>query len=72
MAARVRLVSGDRDFAAIERGGGVTLEAAGFKVDYFSVRDANNLQAPNDRSRDLVVLTAARIGRARLIDNLRV
>lgn len=70
--ARVRLVAGDRDFASIERAGVAALEAAGFKVDYFAVRDAHNLQAPSERSRDLVVLTAARIGRARLIDNLRV
>ncbi len=41
------------------------------KPDYFSVRDANTLAPPTAGSRDLVVLTAARLGRARLIDNLR-
>ena len=36
------------------------------------MRDADDLQPPRDGSRELVVLTAARIGKARLIDNLRV
>jgi pantothenate synthetase len=41
------------------------------KVDYFSIRNAADLSQPDTRSTDLVVLTAARIGRSRLIDNMR-
>jgi len=44
----------------------------GFRPDYFAVRTADDLSEPQPGARELVVLTAARIGRARLIDNLRV
>jgi pantoate--beta-alanine ligase len=42
------------------------------RPDYFAVRDAEDLQPPRPMSRELVVLTAARLSRTRLIDNLRV
>lgn len=71
-AAIDRLKAGDRDFGAIERRGGESLATAGFQLDYFAVRDAANLQTPTPATRECVVLTAARIGKARLIDNLRV
>jgi pantoate--beta-alanine ligase len=45
---------------------------AGLRPDYFAVRDAVDLQAPRAPSRELVVLTAVRLGKARLIDNLRL
>ena len=70
-AARHQLQSGSREFSSIEEGGTEVLRAAGFNVDYFAVRDAANLQAPTPISREFVVLTAARIGKARLIDNVR-
>lgn len=70
-AAVARIGGGDADYAAIEREGAAALEAVQMKPDYFSVRDASTLAPPGADSRDLVVLTAARLGRARLIDNLR-
>jgi pantoate--beta-alanine ligase len=48
------------------------LTELGFKPDYFEIRDANTLASPTSKSTELVVLTAARLGRARLIDNIRV
>jgi pantoate--beta-alanine ligase len=71
-AAAARLRAGEADQAVIERAGFSTLERAGFRPDYFSVRDAADLSAPTAASRELVVLTAARLGKARLIDNVRV
>jgi pantoate--beta-alanine ligase len=62
---------GRRDFVAIEKEGMNALAAAGFRPDYFAVRDAETLAVPSPDSKNLVVLTAARIGRARLIDNVR-
>jgi pantoate--beta-alanine ligase len=56
---------------AIESEGTDALRNAGLKPDYFSVRDSDSLGVPSASSR-LVVLTAARLGKARLIDNLRV
>lgn len=70
--ARTAIESGSTDFAAIEKVGLDALVEVGFKPDYFSVRDASTVQSPEPQSRDLVVLTAARMGRARLIDNVRV
>jgi pantoate--beta-alanine ligase len=71
-AAVQRLDAGDRNFLGIESAGWQSLAVAGLRPDYFAVRDADDLQPPHASSRELVVLTAARIGRARLIDNLRV
>jgi len=69
--ARAAIESGSNDFAAIVRRGAETLQKAGFRPDYFEIRDARTLDEPSTQSRELVVLTAARIGRARLIDNVR-
>ena len=70
-AAVGRIDAGDVDFAAQEAQGLAALREAGMRPDYFAVRDALNLEPPAPASRDLVVLAAARLGKARLIDNLR-
>ena len=69
--ARRRLESGEVDLAAIEREGLESLAAAGFRPDYFEVRMAGTLAVPHGRNVDVVVLAAARLSRARLIDNLQ-
>jgi len=71
MAAN-RVRTGDTDFASIERAGFATLESAGFRPDYFSVRKAEDLSPATPLAHELVILTAARIGKARLIDNVQV
>jgi len=70
-STRRQIESGSRNFEALERAGFEALKGAGFKPDYYSIRDASNLLAPSPQSREVVILTAARIGRARLIDNVR-
>ncbi len=70
-AAAVALASGNREYAAIEREGSLALERAGLRPDYFSILSARDLATPDSRPDELVVLTAARLGRSRLIDNLR-
>jgi pantoate--beta-alanine ligase len=67
-----RLAAGEADFAAIERAGALELETAGFQTEYFAIREARNLGVPQSLSQQLVVLAAARLGKARLIDNLKV
>src|SRR5262249_50071993 len=54
--------------------GGAKLEAAGFRVDYREVRDAETLAPlpPGARQRPLRVLVAAWLGKTRLIDNIGV
>jgi pantoate--beta-alanine ligase len=69
--ARRRLEAGDSDVPAIEAEGIATLRAAGFRPDYFEVRMADTLARPGGQDVDVVVLTAARLGRARLIDNVQ-
>ena len=71
-AAVKRIDGGDRDYLAIESAGWQALAVAGLRPDYFAVRDAEDLAPPQPTSRELVVLTAARLSRTRLIDNLRV
>jgi pantoate--beta-alanine ligase len=71
-AAANRVRSGDEEFASIERSGLQALESAGFRPDYFAVRQAADLGTPARGARELVVLTAVRMGRARLIDNVQV
>lgn len=48
------------------------LEAGFSSVDYVTVRDAQTLEEVTDASRPARVLAAARLGRARLIDNVAV
>jgi len=66
------LQSGNRDFEALEEGAARRLRDAGFDVEYFAVRRAQNLEIPDRDCDELVVLAAARLGRARLIDNVVV
>jgi pantoate--beta-alanine ligase len=69
--ARRRLESGDTAFTEIEAEGLAAISAAGIKPDYFEVRTADRLDRPSDTDVELVVLTAGRLGKARLIDNLQ-
>ena len=71
-AAAARLRAGDVDFASIENAGFQELERTGFRPDYFSIRSAADLSHATAQVRELVILTAARIGKARLIDNVQV
>ncbi len=63
--------AGNSDVRTLERDGLAALERAGMKPDYFSIRTAADLSEPDAAGTQLVVLTAVRMGRARLIDNLR-
>jgi pantoate--beta-alanine ligase len=69
--AAAALKAGVRDFAHIETAGIAALNDAGFRADYFNVRDALTLAAARPDTKDFVVLTAARLGKARLIDNIQ-
>lgn len=60
------------DPAALEREGMKALEISGLRPDYVAVRRREDLLPPREGDRQLVVLGAAWLGRARLIDNLPV
>jgi pantoate--beta-alanine ligase len=66
------LRDGDRDYALLEEKGGDMLRSAGFRLDYFTIRRAEDLQLPVEGEQNLVILAAAYMGTTRLIDNLNV
>lgn len=66
------LQSGKRNYGELESQAMAELQAAGFVPDYVAIRRAENLQPPDRDTDQLVVLAAARLGKARLIDNVRV
>ncbi len=57
---------------AIEAEGMKALEEAGFRPEYFSVRCTEDLAEPSAEDKRLSILTAAWLGTARLIDNVKV
>lgn len=64
------LQNGRRNFDELESVARRRLLDAGFEVDYFAIRRAQNLEVPNRDCDDLVVLAAAQLGEVRLIDNV--
>lgn len=69
---RGALVAGERDYAALEQQAGERFEERGLRPDYVVIRRADDLGVPGDRDTELVILAAAYLGKARLIDNLEV
>jgi pantoate--beta-alanine ligase len=63
---------GGADFATLEREGLKRLAEGGFEPEYLAIRRAEDLAVPAADARRLVVLTAARLGSTRLIDNVQV
>jgi len=64
----VAVKAGHDDFHQLEADAINHLENKGFKTEYLSIRNAVDLGAPTDK--ELVVLVAAWLGKARLIDNI--
>ncbi len=73
---RERLRAGEIDTPAVEHDAQRELAAAGWQVDYVSVRRQIDLKAPDAGQvaggEPLVVLAAAKLGTTRLIDNLEI
>jgi pantoate--beta-alanine ligase len=66
------LQAGERAFGELEGQAMASLAENGFSPEYVAIRRAVNLQAPDRDTDRLVILAAARLGAARLIDNLVV
>jgi len=68
------ILNGDRYFDQVESRAIAQLGEAGFAPDYVSIRRAADLAIPGDAdpSESLLVLAAAWLGNARLIDNLKM
>ena len=72
---RKALRKGERDLRALETRAAQALENTGFDPDYVEVRRVDDLARPNGigpTGDDLIVVAAAWLGKARLIDNLRI
>ena len=76
---RDTVLGGDRasaDLLAVEATARAALEQRGWKPDYVAIRKRVDLQAPTREEflagEPLVILTAAKLGATRLIDNLEI
>ncbi|MCB1880716.1 MAG: pantoate--beta-alanine ligase [Gammaproteobacteria bacterium] len=67
-----KLQAGERDYKSLEKLACGRLENAGLRPDYFQIRRARDLQVPESGEGELVMLAAAYLGGARLIDNKTV
>lgn len=67
---KAQVESGGQELATIERDALTELTAAGFRPDYVSVRRRADLAHPVPGDTALIALAAARLGPARLIDNI--
>ncbi|WP_058912311.1 pantoate--beta-alanine ligase [Entomohabitans teleogrylli] len=67
-----KLRAGERDSDELLTIASMELNEKGFRADDLQIRDADTLQALTDESRRAVVLVAAWLGEARLIDNALV
>ena len=72
LATAEALESGERDYAKLEAEAIQALEKAGFRPDYYLIRRADDLAEPEAINNGLVIVAAAYLGRARLIDNHQV
>ena len=70
--ARAAILAKSSDYAAISQEKMANLRAKGFNPDYFEIRRSADLGLAAPADKELIVLIAARLGRTRLIDNLKV
>lgn len=69
-ATRDAIKTGNTDFMALTASANAALSAGGFTPDYFNICRADNLQLATAQDHSFVILAAARMGKARLIDNV--
>lgn len=58
------------NYNEIEQTATQVLQRAGFNVDYFTISRYSDLMPPTLEDKQLIILTAAKLGHTRLIDNL--
>lgn len=72
LTAQQKIVSGEEAFSDIQTQAIARLSDAGFRPEYFEIRQSENLQPASATDSQIVILVAAWLGKARLIDNLTV
>ena len=71
-SCREAIACGFDNFLQLESHARMQLLQAGFDPDYFAVRDARTLRAVSEDTEEIAILAAARLGKTRLIDNVRL
>ncbi len=66
------LQAGKRNYEELEQQAVDALRVAGFDPEYVGIRRAENLEPPDRDNDEIVILAAAQLGTARLIDNIIV
>ncbi len=67
---KTKLEKGESKFAILEQKAWEELQNLGFDPDYVEIRQAGNLELAKQSDKALRILLAARLGKARLIDNI--
>jgi pantoate--beta-alanine ligase len=65
-----KVEKGEKNYEKLEKDAISSLNDAGFRTEYLKICDSETLKAPNGK--DLVIIVAAWLGKARLIDNVAV
>jgi pantoate--beta-alanine ligase len=68
--ARDAVLASNKTYAVIEQEALQFLQQEGFQTDYFSVCRSSDLKKAVAEDVDLVLLTAVKLGKTRLIDNI--
>tara|TARA_B100000575_G_C23090404_1_gene628620 strand:- start:1175 stop:1606 length:432 start_codon:yes stop_codon:yes gene_type:complete len=67
-----KIESGNKNYRELEENSKKLLNITGFSVDYLSIRDFQDLQNPSINCKKFIILTAVKLGKTRLIDNIIV
>jgi pantoate--beta-alanine ligase len=70
LSFKQRIVMGEQDFPALQLEAIAKLERLGFEAEYVDIRRADDLVQAISSDKNLRILAAARLGKARLIDNI--
>jgi len=65
-----QIKAGRRDYEALQSEAQEILEESGFSRDYYNICRRHDLQRPDSEDKELVLIAAAYLGKARLIDNM--
>jgi pantoate--beta-alanine ligase len=69
---REAIACGFDNFMELEAHAKLRLIQAGFEPDYFEIRDARTLRTVTENTEEVAILAAAKLGKPRLIDNVRL
>lgn len=72
LECREAIACGFDNYGELEARAQAKLTEAGFQPDYFDIRDANTLGEVTENTEEVAILAAARLGKPRLIDNVRL